>query len=50
MKTSDNLGIVKRTPKDYSFPFKLQLVEELEQGFITKVQAKLPCFRNHFAT
>ncbi len=40
MKTSDKTGIVKRTQKDYSLSFKLQLVEEIELGFITKTQAK----------
>lgn len=40
MKTSDKSGITKRTQKDYSLSFKLQLVEELEQGFLTKTQAK----------
>ncbi|MBF7093641.1 transposase [Flavobacterium sp. ALJ2] len=33
--------MVKRTQKDYSLSFKLQLVEEIEHGFITKAQAKL---------
>lgn len=41
MKTSVNKGATKRTQKDYSFSFKLQLVEEVEQGFLTKSQAKL---------
>lgn len=40
MKTSVNPGHVKRTQKDYSLSFKLQLVEEVEQGFLTKSQAK----------
>ncbi len=40
MKTSDKLGTAKRTQKDYSLSFKLQLVEEVEQGFLTKTQAK----------
>ncbi len=29
----------KRTQKDYSLPFKLQVVRELELGHITRVQA-----------
>lgn len=41
MKTSTNKGYVKRTQKDYSLSFKLQLVEEIEQGALTKSQAKL---------
>lgn len=41
MKTSTNKGYVKRTQKDYSLSFKLQLVEEIEQGHLTKTQAKL---------
>jgi len=30
---------VKRTQKDYSLSFKLQVVQEIEQGFITRTQA-----------
>ncbi|WP_299685987.1 hypothetical protein [uncultured Dokdonia sp.] len=41
MKTSVNTGIVKRTQKDYSLSFKLQLVEEVELGLLSKTQAKL---------
>lgn len=41
MKTSANNVTTKRTQKDYSLSFKLQLVEEVEQGFLTKSQAKL---------
>ena len=41
MKTSENRSTSKRTPKDYSLSFKLQLVEEVELGFLTKSQAKL---------
>ncbi|WP_299761090.1 hypothetical protein [uncultured Dokdonia sp.] len=41
MKTSVNTGIVKRTQKDYSLSFKLQLVEEVELGLLSKSQAKL---------
>jgi len=29
----------KRTQKDYSLSFKLQVVQELEHGFLTRVQA-----------
>ena len=29
----------KRTQKDYSLSFKLQVVQEIEQGLITRVQA-----------
>lgn len=41
MKTSTNKSVAKRGQKDYSLSFKLQLVEEVEQGFLTKTQAKL---------
>ena len=41
MKTSVKTGIVKRTQKDYSLSFKLQLVEEVELGLLSKSQAKL---------
>ena len=40
MKKPVNTGYVKRTQKDYSLSFKLQLVEEIEQGLLTKSQAK----------
>ena len=40
MKKQDKTGVVKRTQKDYSLSFKLQLVEEVELGYITKTQAK----------
>ncbi|MDO5980421.1 hypothetical protein [Flavivirga spongiicola] len=40
MKTSENKGYLKRTQKDYSLSFKLQLVEDIEQGNLTKSQAK----------
>jgi len=40
MKSSINKRYVKRTQKDYSLSFKLQLVEEVEQGHLTKSQAK----------
>ncbi len=41
MKTSVNTGNTKRTQKDYSLSFKLQLVAEIEHGLLTKSQAKL---------
>lgn len=41
MKTSEKTGYPKRTQKDYSLSFKLQLVQEVEQGELTKAQAKL---------
>jgi len=41
MKTSTNKEYIKRTQKDYSLSFKLQIVEEIERGFLTKSQAKL---------
>lgn len=40
MESSIKKRYVKRTQKDYSLSFKLQLVEELEQGHLTKSQAK----------
>lgn len=40
MKTPENNEYTKRTQKDYSLSFKLQLVEEVEQGHLTKIQAK----------
>lgn len=41
MKTSENNELSKRTQKDYSLSFKLQLVQEIERGELTKSQAKL---------
>jgi transposase len=40
MKRSDKSDNAKRTQKDYSLSFKLQLVEEIERGLLTKTQAK----------
>ena len=40
MKISANMGFLKRTQKDYSLSFKFQLVKEIEQGLLTKNQAK----------
>ena len=33
------INYVKRTQKDYSMSFKLQVVQEIEQGLITRTQA-----------
>ncbi len=41
MKQSANTGHVKRSQKDYSLSFKLQLIKEVELGLLTKSQAKL---------
>ena len=40
MKTSETTGYVKRTQKDYSISFKLEIVQEIEQGFLTRSQAR----------
>ena len=40
MKKSIESGVVKRTQKDYSLSFKLQVVEEVELGLLSKTQAK----------
>ena len=40
MKTTENEGYMKRTQKDYSISFKLQLVQEIKQGHLPKSQAK----------
>lgn len=40
MKTIENSGYVKRTQKDYSLSFKLEVVQEIEQGFLTRSQAR----------
>jgi len=39
METSENSGYVKRTQKDYSLSFKLEVVQEIEQGFLSRSQA-----------
>lgn len=39
MKTSENTGYVKRTQKDYSVSFKLQVVEEIESGQLERLEA-----------
>ena len=41
MKPPEKTGYSKRTQKDYSLSFKLQLVQEIELGLLTKYQAKL---------
>ncbi len=41
MKTSENNALSKITQKDYSLSFKLQVVQEIELGELTKSQAKL---------
>jgi len=40
MKTSENTVYVKRTQKDYSLSFKLEVVQEIEQGFLSRSQAR----------
>lgn len=40
MKSIENTGYIKRTQKDYSLSFKLQIIQEVEQGLLTKSQAK----------
>lgn len=40
MKKLGNTGYSRRSQKDYSLSFKLQLVEEVEQGLLIKIQAK----------
>ena len=39
MESSINKGYIKRTQKDYSVSFKLQVVQEIEQGILTRTQA-----------
>lgn len=39
MKTSVNAGYVKRTQKDYSISFKLQVVGEIESGQLERSEA-----------
>lgn len=39
MKTSENAGYIKRTQKDYSISFKLQVVQEIELGQLSKTEA-----------
>jgi transposase-like protein len=40
MKTTKK-GILKRTQKDYSLPFKLQVVDEVEKGHLTYKQSQV---------
>ncbi|MGI9526501.1 MAG: helix-turn-helix domain-containing protein [Weeksellaceae bacterium] len=39
METPNNRGYAKRTQKDYTMSFKLQVVQELESGELSRVQA-----------
>ncbi|MDT0691957.1 helix-turn-helix domain-containing protein [Salegentibacter sp. F188] len=39
MKSSAKTGYVKRTQKDYSISFKLQVVQEIESGALGRTQA-----------
>lgn len=39
MKSTENIGYIKRTQKDYSLSFKLQVVQEIEFGELTRVEA-----------
>ncbi|WP_199399039.1 helix-turn-helix domain-containing protein [Putridiphycobacter roseus] len=39
MKTSENMGYVKRSQKDYSLSFKLQVVQEIESGQLERLEA-----------
>lgn len=41
MKTSVNIGYVKRTQKDYSLSFKLHVVEQIESGELDRLSAHL---------
>jgi len=41
MKRSVNTGYAKRTQKDYSLSFKLQVVEEIESGQLGRLDAHL---------
>jgi len=41
METPINIGYVKRTQKDYSLSFKLQVVEEIESGQLDRLNAHL---------
>ena len=41
MKTPLNIGCVKRTYKDYSLSFKLQVVDEIESGQLDRLNAHL---------
>ena len=41
MKTPSNSGYVKRTQKDYSLSFKLQVVQQIESGELDRLSAHL---------
>ncbi|WP_298489463.1 hypothetical protein [uncultured Maribacter sp.] len=41
MKTPVKIGYVKRTQKDYSLSFKLQVVEQIESGELDRLSAHL---------
>jgi transposase-like protein len=41
MKTSENNGYQKKTQKDYSLSFKLQLVHDIETGRLDRLNAHL---------
>jgi len=41
MKTSEKAGYVKRTQKDYSVSFKLQVVQEMELDELSRTEACL---------
>jgi len=41
MSNPENNGYCKRTQKDYTMSFKLQVVQEIEQGLMSKQQAKV---------
>ncbi|MEO9952130.1 MAG: IS3 family transposase, partial [Nonlabens sp.] len=41
METPINISYVKRTQKDYSLSFKLQVVEEIESGQLDRLNAHL---------
>ncbi len=40
MESQQNAVKIKRTQKDYSLAFKLQVVDEVEKGYLTYKQAQ----------
>ena len=40
MQSADKTGFLKRSQKDYLLSFKLQLVQQIQHGFLTRCQAK----------
>lgn len=40
MEEKRSLPIIKRTQKDYSLAFKLQVIDEVEKGYLTYIQAQ----------